>query len=879
MSEVNMIRTVKLRSKENQEYSPRYNRANFEVPTDMYSTDLSQSYLDLTFKIMSKRSGQEISTEDLVALSANDIGISFGQAEFDYSPACLIKEAVLKRGADGSILESIPFCNIISQTLYQLTTNKEMAASSSLVSGAVVNQGQKSSVFSAQSSILTNPVNIHIPLSDIFQLCKSQNFWMSSTKGLMVELLFEDKLDLLKVDNTAAKTNIILDTAGDTSYGFNYESYVSQSAKSAPLVHFPTATVGNVENTIVADRGRIYRANQYFDQPGFDLLPAIAGTTTPNQAIVFQNKGLTVADISNLGIEEGDNVRMAFSLGGNNPKIFEMVNTVAEVISAEEPVEPGPGQSEFTIPVASIVEWTADAATWLKNGATKNDITGNLVVKIDPVTGVYTVDPFPTFVVSKAYAIDDEYILPSSYLNAPTPGAPANLSIKFTAAVNLGTLPVIANVAIAGGYGGPIPETPGAPAVYPQLLMSDAWYSNSVQKPVLISIEVVKAVVLSFIDEGEVITGTITREILQGTFSGFAPEGPHLLQISEAMVDELAETGLIRADPGAVGYAVSREAVFDAAIQIAYPQVSEGLTMAQMIATKKITVIAPEIIDRGVYSNGAVSLPNSGRGVRLTGIRKVLGEFYLEFTPLDLTPNDEGFQFTGVARENNARSWWKANELATGFKFIFSRYNSPLGPTEVDIAARLSEGLTYSVDKFELVLVQSSKNKKMPMAQAYPSYRVEPFTIQNPLQSFERQFNVIEPNVFNVAIMSPHQGSLVSTGREINRYRWQINNISNTSSDIVLKTAISDYPSGMHLDKMLDYFGNGSAPLKNFFGLKGLESVSRPVSIFPLKIYTSSDQSMMFNNSTAFTAQVLFESNKAIEQGTMLFVKSVIKMI
>ena len=887
MAEVQMIRTVKLRSKENQAYSPRYNRANFEVPTDMYSTDLSQSYLDLTLRVMSKADNQAISTEDLVALKAKDVGISWGQGEFDYSPACLIKEAVLKRGSDASILESIPFCNIISQTLHQLTVNKEMEQSMSLVSGSVVNQGQKSSVFSARSSILTNPINVHIPLSDMFQLCKSQNFWMSQTKGLMIELLFEDKLDLLTVNNVLAKTDIIFDATGATSYGSSYENYVSQGAKSARIEAFPTVVAGNIETTTVADKGRLYRSAQYFDEVGYDVTPVIAGTTTPNQAIIFKDKTLVVSDINDMGIKENDNVRMVFSLGGNNPKMFEMINSVSNIIPFTPEVPgagPTPGQSTYSIPVTSIAEWSgANSADYLKGTATAGDITGNIGVDIDPTSGNYTLNPLCTFETSKDYVVGDAYIMPGSYLNVPTASATTDFTITFTSAVASGTAPTAGDIAVTGSYGQAIPDTPGAPgtpAIFPQLVMSDAWYSDSTVKPKLVSIEVMTAQVFEFLNDGTTLTGEITQEILQGTFNDATKNGPHLLQLTEAMVTDLLTTGLIKEDATtASGYRVSPEAVFDAAIQLAYPQVSAALSMAQMIANKQITQIAPEVIDRGVYSNGAVSLPNSGRGVRLTGIRKVVNDFYLQFTPLDLTPGvDEGFQFFGVDRASNSSPWVPSAQPPVGFKFIFSRYNAP-GTVDAGILGRLAKGLTYSVDKFELVLVQSSKNKKMPMAQAYPSYRVEPFTIQNPLQSFERQFNVTEPNVFNVAIMSPHAGSLVSTGREINRYRWQINNISNTSTDIVLKTATSDYPSGMHLDKMLDYFSNGSAPLKNFFGLKGLECVSRPVAIFPLKIYTSSDQSMMFNNSTAFTAQVLFESNKTIEQGTMLFVKSVIKMI
>ena len=887
MAEPQLIRTVKLRSKENQVYSPRYNRANFEVPSDPYSTDLSQSYLDLTFKVISVQYGQPISTETLAQLSANDIEVSFGHQDFDYSAACLIRECVLKRGSDGSILESIPFSNILSQTLHQLTSNKEMETSNSLLSGSVVNQGQKSNVFSNRSTIVTNPVNIHIPLSDLFQIARSQNFWLSSTKGLILELLFEDKLSLLKIDNVASKQEIILDTTGDTSYANEFKNYTSSAVKSSPMPDFPTTVAGDVETATVADKGRLYRADQYFEQPGFSAAE-MAGTTTPNSAVILKDGNLTVAEISSIGFKKGDNVRMTFSLGEKRtglPKYFEMMNTVSNVLPYTPATGPQPGVTSYTINPASIVEWTgANSGDYLKGGAAAGDMTSSIFVNINPDGGGYSLnvtDPasFMTF-VDKAYAVNVEYIIPAHYLLGATGIAPTdamNLSIKFVSAVAEGTAPQVADITATGGYQQNIPELPGLAEIKAQLVMSDAWYSQSNPLPRLVSIEVCSAVQLSFLDgPGGDVTGTETYAVLDGTN---APgQEPYFLEITETMADSLVNTGLLE-KIAAGSYKVNPSATFEAGIQIAYPQTGD---MAGRIAAKTITQIAPEhITETGTYSNGYVCLPNSGRGVKLLEIRKVGDKYLLKFTPLDLTVDDRGFKFRSVVRAS-VDAPWLPNYAAkpTGFKFIFSRYNAPKAPiTDATVIGQLSKGLTYNIDKLELVLVQASKNKKMPMAMAYPSYRIEAFTIQTPLKTFDRQFNVIEPNVFNTCIMSPRVGSLVSTGREINRYRWSVNNISNTSKDIVIRTPITDYPTGLHLDKMLDYFNNSSAPLKNFFGLKGLENVANPVVMFPLKVYTSSDQSQMFENSSAFTAQITMESEKTIEQGTMLFVKSVIKMI
>jgi hypothetical protein len=199
---------------------------------------------------------------------------------------------------------------------------------------------------------------------------------------------------------------------------------------------------GNIETTTVADKGRLYRSAQYFDEVGYDVTPVIAGTTTPNQAIIFKDKTLVVSDINDMGIKENDNVRMVFSLGGNNPKMFEMVNTVSNIIPFTPAVPgagPTPGQSTYSIPVTSIAEWTgANSADFLKGTATAADITGNIGVNIDATSGNYTLNPLCTFQITKAYATGDAYIMPGTYLNVPTPSATTNFTITFTNNVALG---------------------------------------------------------------------------------------------------------------------------------------------------------------------------------------------------------------------------------------------------------------------------------------------------------------------------------------------------------------------------------------------------------------------------------------------------------
>ena len=173
------------------------------------------------------------------------------------------------------------------------------------------------------------------------------------------------------------------------------------------------------------------------------------------------------------------------------------------------------------------------------------------------------------------------------------------------------------------------------------------------------------------------------------------------------------------------------------------------------------------------------------------------------------------------------------------------------------------------------------KNHRYPFSGHHlDSYRN--FIIENNVFSYEKQFNVSQPNVYNIVLLTPDDTSLVSTAtdRNIFSYRYQINNISNTSTDINLKTLITDYPSSLHLDKMVDYFSNSSYQIKPLFGIKGLENVAHVPSILPLKIYTANDPTAFESNPSGFTVQLAINSNQLegfLKRGTCYFVKSMIK--
>jgi len=137
---MNPVRTIKIRSVVDAQYSKQYNRLEFNIDPDSYSTDLSESYLALRMYLAhdttppTKYTANEINT-----LAEAGVYVSFGNAGISYDPTCLVKLARLyARNNQSTPLEEINFQNVLTQTLHQICEDFESVGSSSLVSNSSV---------------------------------------------------------------------------------------------------------------------------------------------------------------------------------------------------------------------------------------------------------------------------------------------------------------------------------------------------------------------------------------------------------------------------------------------------------------------------------------------------------------------------------------------------------------------------------------------------------------------------------------------------------------------------------------------------------------------------------------------------------------------
>lgn len=204
---VDIVRTIQIRSVEQFVFSAGgYNRVSFEISPDGLSTDLSQSYLKLYLSLTNIGTVENptppvlLTWADFNSFVANNVVVSFGNDGISYSPACLIYHARLRAKGSGQILEEIPFSNVLSQTLFQLCNDFETLGSSTLLTGSSVRvlEGHGSDITSALSSIMQPRTEIHIPLKDIFGICRHTNFSLDSVGGLIMEFQLEQSQNLFQ---------------------------------------------------------------------------------------------------------------------------------------------------------------------------------------------------------------------------------------------------------------------------------------------------------------------------------------------------------------------------------------------------------------------------------------------------------------------------------------------------------------------------------------------------------------------------------------------------------------------------------------------------------------------------------------------------------
>ena len=198
------ITTRKILSNVQQVFKPSYNRVTWELsPVTGMAVDFTKSYFSFRMYLTHQVDGSRLTAADYRDLLSKNLMIELGQNGFSYPAAALLKVARLySRNNTGSPLEEILYQNVWASTMHQLTEDFECIAGNTLSSGTAVSFNSSGSLAAQISSLMYStiipdsdaqlPVEIHIPLSDIFGICKNSHFDMSLTGGLIMQIELED---------------------------------------------------------------------------------------------------------------------------------------------------------------------------------------------------------------------------------------------------------------------------------------------------------------------------------------------------------------------------------------------------------------------------------------------------------------------------------------------------------------------------------------------------------------------------------------------------------------------------------------------------------------------------------------------------------------
>jgi len=335
-----------------------------------------------------------------------------------------------------------------------------------------------------------------------------------------------------------------------------------------------------------------------------------------------------------------------------------------------------------------------------------------------------------------------------------------------------------------------------------------------------------------------------------------------------------------------------------------------GVQMETAAATATLGAhIMPDVITnemspniRKIYSNQLTKLPTQGSHTRITDIVQTDisggGHWNIFFSswgseagtsiqPVNIYPTGDE-TFAQVAGTSANIFIWNVQNLQAAPNAVDLSGNAAF----YDVIPSFLHNLSYEIDKFELVLIQSSIDPKnrMPSPFIYSTWKLETATIETAQPTYARQF-ILEENVYNCMLLTPawnsngtDRGSLISTKRGVSYYRYSVNQVNQTNRDIYLTTFRSNYPSTLYIDRLTDTFSNSDYILRSPMGIKGVNHFSDPVIIYPLKIYHAvSEQAYVMGAPGGATVQINMFSDTAMGErivpGNIFFFKQILKQL
>ena len=922
-----MLRTIKVRSNENAVFQPNYNRMRFIVNADDMSTNLSESYLAFKLYVVNGRTGLPYTKDEIRNLNKSSIMFAFGDSLGEaYSPACLIKVARLyaQGNTSQSLLEEIQFSNVLTQTLFQLKSDFETLASESLLTMSNTGMLLNGSIHASTSSFFGNDetpnfdqsVQVNIKLKDIFGLGQSENFWLSTTNGVIVELELENTKPLINsscvVDLIETlPSELIYDPSNNFTKGYTHDYstnphsircagqnlYAPSSNAMASLSTNSTDPSGNVVFSSKISTPQCYRYDATYVNGFF---PSSGNVDT---AALSPGAYYRIVTLGTLTTENWETAGWIAKPATAVPAIGDTFKCKAQTVTggtcidvnSENQIIGLPGSNSNTILISPSIKWTE--ANMEKLQIEQNTLiklvfrivqAGHLDRIFEYMSLVSGVAPWVSAAVGPIITLADTFVYPlfqGTYLQGsamtlesfeviPNSEQFAFSSAQYRSLIDNNKIEQVsvANVAklqIAGVLsGGTIAQV--TDGKIRQLTGGNVFFNAAVA----LTNEIAtgnKNAVFVFPDEYDSPNINSMRRLYSNQTKKL-PVQTGLVKITKAVKNADNTTWDLHFQTLGLENDNSLQNV-NMVSPGTYPDITAGLGRKTDASGCQLNVFNSKIPNLFVPAQDMV--PGEWYGITAVGTHTdaptILADWVAAGNDAGLTPQI-GQSFRCIA---------PISEAAVGAKVVWLQTNR----SDLTYVAK-----SYQITKAELVLVQSEKDPSMLPSPIYSTYKCEAATVDSSqLTEYNRQFVVLEPNCYNALLCTPYYTSenfetLISKSRGINQYRWSLNNIDNTNRNLSVRNNISWFPDTLHLDKLMDYMKNHVGSLKSFSGINGVSRSVDPPVVFPLKIYTAGDAyNHYLNPMSGYTLQFAGYGdgvhNQYIEQGPIFLFKAMFKTL
>ncbi len=877
-----MLRVIKVRSLENAIYTKNYNRVRFSIMADNMSTDLSESYLAFKMNVLNGATGLAYTKADINNFNASDVMFSFGDSTGDsYSPACMIKVARLFYKEE--LLEEIQYSNVLSQTLHQFKNDFETIASESLLSmnstGMMLNGSLASSTspyFGSPAELNDPSVQVNIKLSDLFGVCRSTNFWIDG--HIQVELELEDSKSLITQSvvaqlstplptslTTAANTTTVGFTpdASTNAFSVNCANQNLFSPSSNQLASIRTKT-----NNIISTPKSYKFGSTYIDY----LFPNGANMTPVQTDNIIRGNYYRIVELGALSY--GNWVTLGWT-GSALPVIgnfflcatplvgLPYVNAQCILVNSTNQIVGIPGSNSNALTINPSFQWS------VANMESLNISTGVLIKLVftisqsgrrdrifEYISRVTGISQWLNSAIGAKITFRDNILYPKydgTFLNGAT--------------VSLTNFEVIPN-----SY---------------QVISSVGNYNNLINNNTMTGVDVGTIINLQL---AGVLSGGTSAQINAGSISKLTGANV-FFSLGASMNSSVGGTNYVSVYPDQYTSSdiPSLRKLFSNQTKMMPTQSGQVriVNATRNVANSLLWDLKFQTM--GLENNNSLQGFNMiapGTGGNVTsglGVNTAITSWYMTILNYKkVAPSNansmvvgEWYMILNAGSGNQAQ--WKAcgnddivPQTFQSFICVAPMTNAVNDATVVwcqpNKSASTYSSKTWNITKAELVLVQHERDPAMPPSSIYPTFKCEAVTIENNLLAeYNRQFIITEMNCFNVLLCTPNYSadsadlypeSLISKSRNINQYRWSVNNIDNTNRQVVVKNNVSSYPSTLHLDKLMDCFSNDVGGLRNCSGVNGVSRSDDAPVVFPLKIYTASDaESHYMNPISGYTLQ------------------------